>query len=111
MCSTVRVSGTSYDFAGKGSGHSAFCDDGNSVHEHVVHSLRELVRLLESSEVTNGCGIEDDDVGPHALFEDTAVNEAHALRGEGAELADRIFESKSMIFANVLSQDAREGSI
>jgi len=62
------VSGASQDFAGEGPGHCAFCDDGSSVHKHVVHSLRELVRLLEGGEVANRCGIEDDDVGPHALF-------------------------------------------
>ena len=74
-------------------------------------ALRELVRLLEGGEVANGCGIEDDDVGPHALFEDAAIGEAHALSGQGAELADGILQSERVLLADILAQDAREGAV
>ena len=86
-------------------------DHRDTVHEHVLHAFRKLIRILKRGQVTEACGIEYDDVSPHSLFQDAAIDQAHTLRGECAEFTDGIFESQQLIFTGVFAQDAREGSI
>jgi len=56
------------------------------------HTLRQLVGLVEGSEVPDGFGIEDHYISPHSLLQDSAIAEVHTLGGKSSEFADRIFE-------------------
>lgn len=83
-------------------------DDGHAVHEHVVHSNRELVRIRERRLVGDLVGIEDNNVCPHALLEHTAIAQTHALRRQRGELADRILQGEQMLLADELAKDSRK---
>ena len=92
-------------------GHFAFFDHRHAVHQDIIHALGELVGLLEGGYVLDGGGVEDDDVGAHALLEHAAIGEAHALRRQRGEFADGIFERERVIFADIFSKNAGEGAV
>src|SRR5712664_58151 len=73
-----HVTGAAKHLAGQRAGHLAMVDDRHTVYEYELHSLRQLIGILESGDVVNFRGIEDDDVCAHSRFQDTAVHEAHA---------------------------------
>ena len=105
------VSWAAQDFAGEGARHLSLIDHGDAVHQDVFHSFGKLIGIVEGGAVADGGGIEDDHVGPHAGFEHSAIGEAHALRGQRGEFADRIFEGQNFFFADIFGQDARERSV
>src|SRR5579862_4470151 len=86
-------------------------DDWLAVDQDVLHSLRQLIGLLESCNVTDRRGIEDHDVGPHAALEHSSINQAHTLGGQSAELADRLLQTEYVLLAHVLAEDPRERAV
>src|SRR5215831_15690264 len=98
-----NVTRAAKDFSGTRAGHFALIDDRHAIDQHVVHSLRELIRIIKSSEVADRRGIENRDVGPHPDAKQTAALEAQALGGKRREFADGIFERELVLFANVFA--------
>ena len=105
------VAGAAQHLPGKSFRHLSLIDHWHAVHQDVLHSFRKLIGIVEGRAVAHGGGIEDYDVGPHAGFEDSAIGQAHALRGQRGELADGIFQGQNFFFADILGQNARERSV
>ena len=83
----------------------------DAIHQHIVHPFGKLIGIIERGAVAHGCGIEDHDVSPHALLENAAISQSHALSRQRGELADGIFERQSFFFANIFAEDAGKGSV
>src|SRR5438094_8582750 len=79
------VAGAAKDFSGACSGHFALVDYRNAVDQHVVHSLRKLIGIVEGGEIADRSGIENRDIRPHTHAQTAAALEAEALpRTRGA---------------------------
>jgi hypothetical protein len=63
-------------------GYDAIAERNLAVDDHISYTRRVLMRLVESGEVRDRVGIEDDDVGSHAGSEDTSIPQLQALSGE-----------------------------
>ena len=72
--------------------HLAAIDHRHSVHQHELHSFRELIRIAERRHIANRIGIEDHYVGPHPGFQYAAVGETHAPGRQRREFADRLLQ-------------------
>ena len=81
-----------HHFARQRVGHLAFFDHRHAVHQHEAHPVGKLVRIVECGGIANRLRIEDHDIGPHALLQNTTIRQPHLLRRERAELADGVFE-------------------
>src|SRR2546430_2420627 len=99
-----HVTGAAEHFAGQRSGHFAMVDDGHRVDEHVFHSLRQLVGIVEGGDVVHFSRIEYDDVGAQARLQDATVRQAHALSRQCGEFADSVFEGELMFFTNEIGR-------
>jgi hypothetical protein len=69
------------------------------------------VRILESSSVDDGFGIEDGDIGPLARPEEAAVEDSDLGGIGGSHLSNRFFQSKDLLLPDVLAEDAGEGAV
>src|SRR5215471_14888567 len=105
------VSGTAYHIPGKCTGHPAFFNHRYTVDEHVGHTDGESIRSVVCRHSVNRGGIEHHEVGPHALFDHSAVGEVLALRGERRELANGVRQAELALLAHVLGEDPRIGPI
>ena len=61
------------DFSGACSGHFASVDYRNAVDQHIVHSLRKLIGIVEGGEIADRSGIENRDIRPHAHAQKAAA--------------------------------------
>src|SRR5690349_13426857 len=86
-----HISRAAQHLAGKSASHLPRFDDRHTIHQHAVHSLGELIRIIECGAIVDGRRIKDHRVGPHASLEYPAIGQTHALRRERGELADGIF--------------------
>src|SRR5258708_20057758 len=106
-----HIPGDAENFSRERAGHFALVDDGDAIDQHVGHPLRELIGIVESGEVANGCRIEDYDIGPHACAEESTAFEAETLGGKRGKLADGVFQSELVLFAPVFAKDAAAMSL
>src|SRR5215471_20211602 len=107
----VIVAGAAEDLAGQGVSHFAGVDHGYAVDQHVLHADGKLIWAFERRSIGYGVGVEYDDIGPQAGFEDSAVSKPHFLGGQGREFSNGVFEGQFLFLANVLSENSRKGSI
>ena len=105
------VAGAAKDFSGAGSRHFALVDHGNAVDQHIVHSLRKLIGIVEGGEIADRSGIENRDIRPHAHAQKAAALDAQALRRKRGEFADGVFKRELVLFADVFAENARESSV
>src|SRR5215813_8470071 len=96
---------------GKCTGHSAFFNYRYTVDEHVSHADGESIGIVVCRHMVNHGGIEHHEIGPHALFDHSAVGEVLALRGERRELANGVRQAELTLLAHVLGEDPGIGAI
>ena len=82
----------------------AVLDDLGPVDEDVLHSGGVLVGFDEGGVVLDRGGIEDDHIGEVALPQQPAAVELEVGGGQAGELADRLFEGKNLLVADVLAR-------
>src|SRR5262249_21252358 len=87
----------------------AIGDHGTACHHAPAPARAQPVRLGEGGPAPHRGGSEHYDIGPHADFEHASVAQAHPLGGEGAELADGVFQGEQALLAHVLPENAGEG--
>src|SRR5262249_13654626 len=106
-----QVTWSAQDLTRQSASSSSAVNHGNAVHQHKLHSLRQLIWIFECCPVSDGLGIENYDIRRHSRLEHTPVRETHALRRQGCKLPDRLLQRQLFLFAHVLAQDAGKGSI
>src|SRR5215831_2151907 len=107
----MGVAGAAEDLARKSIGHFAGVDNEDAVDQHVLHADGKLIWVFERRTISYGVGVEYDDIGPQAGFEDSAVSKPHFLGGQGREFSYGVFEGQFLFLAHVLSENSRKGSI
>src|SRR5262245_51171134 len=105
------VAGAAEDFAGQGVGHLAGLNYRDAVDKYVLHSNRELIRVFKGRAVGDGVGVEYDDVGPHADFEDSAIAQPHLLSGQRRELPNGFFERQFLFLTNIFAENSRKCTV
>src|ERR1700685_2091926 len=91
--------------------HFSLLNYRRSIHQDVIHSLRELIGIFEGRKVAHGGGIEDHYIGPHSGLEHATISQAQALRRKRRKFTNRILDRQRVILADILSQNARKRAV
>src|SRR5215472_18301283 len=97
--------------SGFGAGVLAVLDYLDAIYKNVFHPSGVLLRLLKGGAIGNRRGIECDDVGEHALFNETAMVQSEVCGWQAAQSPDRLGHGNHFFVAHVLAENARERSI
>ena len=89
-------------------GHLSVLDHRDSIHQHILHALGQLVRIVESRNIMHRLRIEHHHIGPHSLLQHAAIGKPHALSRQRRKLADRVFQRQLCFFAHIFAQNARK---
>ena len=82
-----------------------------AIHDHVVDAWWIPSRVLVGADVSNGRGIENDEVGMRSLANDTTIGEAKLPGGKASHTMDRFFEREQPLVAGVGPEHLGEGAI
>src|SRR5690349_4275547 len=78
-----------------------------SINEHILDALRDDVGSLIGGTIENRVRIEDGYISEIADFQQSSILQALALRGEGSDLANPLFERHEMFIADVVAEETR----
>jgi hypothetical protein len=86
-------------------------DRHRSIHDHVFHALRVLLRLLEGCPIRDAARVEHGDVRPLPLTQPPAVADADLVRIHARHLANGLGQGEDLQLADVAAEHAREGAV
>src|SRR5947207_3395308 len=86
-----------------GAGVLAVFNDLHAIHEHMFHANGVLMRFLECSAIRNRRGIEDNDVGEHAFFNETAMIETEIGGRQCTQSSHRFSQREHLFVPNIFA--------
>src|ERR1051325_8474303 len=87
-------------------GQLAFIHLNLPIHDHIVESLRELLRLDERRFIQNALGVENQQVRGHAGLNAAPVREVERPGWQRCHPPNRVFERQHLSLADVLREHA-----
>ena len=82
-------------------GEPAVSDDGLTANQDTMHALAVLSRLVKARLRANFLGLENIDIRIHANTQNALILDAHALRRQGSDLADRLGQGNHPLLADI----------
>src|SRR5947208_9742518 len=79
-----------------------------SVHKHIAHTGRVLVRLLECRVVLDRVRVEDDDVGEISRHQSAAIAQLAIIGGHRSQSPDRFLHRYDLLVAHIFAEQARK---
>src|SRR6478672_12986098 len=83
----------------------------STVHEHVDHAGRVLMRLIVRCEIMNSRRIEDHDVREISWLKATTFLDLEILRGLRCQSSNRLFHGNDFLVAHVSPEKSRDISV
>lgn len=97
--------------AREGAGVVAVGYYGLAVDEDVLDAGGVLAGAAPGGGGVDGCGVEDDDVGFHAVAEEATVRDAESECGEGGHFSNSLGEGDEFFAADVVGEEGGEGAV